>query len=142
MSVIIVRIIAIIVPVVMAPRIIRIIPEPAIITVSQIDIHIYRVGICFAIFKIFTLIIIAEAGQAAFVLTYFNFFDIISNRISISATVDNDRLCRIRFIIRSLMVSYMIVGLRIEINVIVIITTQSGHGTTRGCKSHRRHRYK
>lgn len=90
MPIVVMRIIT--VPIV-APRIIRIVPQPAAIAVAKIDVHINRLGICFTFFKILTLIIIAEAGQTAFILPYLNFFDIIRiRRIGVIAAVDNNRL--------------------------------------------------
>lgn len=59
MPIVVMRIIA--VPIV-APRIIRIVPQPAAIAVAKIDVHIHWLGIGLAFLKILALIIIAEAG--------------------------------------------------------------------------------
>ena len=124
MPIVVMRIIT--VPIVV-PRIIRIVPQPAAIAVAKIDVHINWLGIGLSFFKILALIIIAEAGYTAFVLPYLNFFDIIRiRRFGVIATVDSGRLRRISFITSKLIVSYIIIGFWIKINVIVIITRQSG----------------
>lgn len=114
------------------------------VVIVNVNIHRTDIDIGFPIIEIFAIVVVAETHQAALVFANLT----IIGRFIFVIIIRIVHLCGLVVVVSVAVVRGSAgvinrpdIGFRIEINVIIIITRQSGCRTTRGCKSYCRHRY-